>query len=170
MVVLRSLCFILIVYALVAMEATVSNDHKGRELKMSEECSMLSMLPATRADEGEYGPEEAFALFQKMGLRPREAAPEEMKQRMKKEEGPEGSIWFSQSSSESIVISQLCLATSKVNKSRVLIPDGLVSSYQSKSVSSIGSLRPNGHTSVSFVASVSCNCKILEQPTSLLSK
>ena len=54
--------------------------------------------------------------------------------------------------------------------SGVLINSELVSSNQSKFVSSAGPLRPNGHTSVSFVASALCNCKNLEQLPSLLSK
>ena len=170
MAVLRSFNFFLIIYALVAMEATVSKSLKGHKLMISTECSMLSMLPTTRNEGEEHSHEEAFAAFLKMGLRPREAAPEGRKQQEEEEEGHERPKWFSQSLSRSIVASQLCLAVPKVNKSRVLVPDGLVSSYQSKSVSSIGSLRPNGYTSVSFVASAPCNCKILEQPTSLLNK
>ena len=90
---------------------------KGRELKMSEECSMLSMLPTTRNEGEEHSHEEAFALFQKMGLRPREAAPEGRKQQEKEEEGYERPKWFSQSLSKSIVASQHCFAVLKVNKS-----------------------------------------------------
>ena len=55
MVVLRSFALFLFGYALVAMEATISHKYsKGRELKMSEECSMLSMLPTTRNEGEEY--------------------------------------------------------------------------------------------------------------------
>ena len=128
MVVLRSFAFIFFVYALVAMEATVSQLFKGRELKMSEECSMLSMLPTTRNEGEERSHEEAFALFQKMGLRPREAAPEGRKQYGEKEKGYGRPKWFSQSLSKSIVASQYCLTVPKVNKSRVLVIDSLVSS------------------------------------------
>ena len=167
MVVLRSFCLFLIIYAMVALEATSSYYYKGRELMMSTECSMLSMLPTTRNEGEEHSHEEAFAAFLKMGLRPREAAPEGRRQQKEEEEGHRRPNRFNQSLSKSIVASQLCLAVPKVKKSRVLVPDGLVSSYQSKSVSSIGSLRPNRHTSVSFVASAPCNCKILEQPVCL---
>ena len=60
--------------------------NKGRELMMSEDCNMLSMLP-TEGIEGEgYGPEEAFAEYLRMGLRPREAAPEDVKQQEPDEE------------------------------------------------------------------------------------
>ena len=71
-------------------------ENKGRELMMSKDCNMLSMLPATRADEEEYGPEEAYAEYLRMGLRPREAAPEDGRQQEEEEEeeGTEGSKWF----------------------------------------------------------------------------
>ena len=57
MVVLRSFDFFLFIIALVAMEATVSQTLKGRELMMSTECSMLSMLPITRKEGEEHGHE-----------------------------------------------------------------------------------------------------------------
>ena len=44
MVVLRSFALVLFIYAVVALKATVSQNFKGRELMMSNECSMLSML------------------------------------------------------------------------------------------------------------------------------
>ena len=47
---------------------------KGRELMMSSDCNMLSMLPTKQNEGEEYGLEEAFADYQKMGLRPREAS------------------------------------------------------------------------------------------------
>ena len=98
MVVLRSFSLIFIVYAVVALEATVSNNHKGRELMMSNECSMLSMLSTTRNEGEEYSHEEAFAAFLKMGLRPREAASEGRRQQEEEVmEDPIGSISHCQS-------------------------------------------------------------------------
>ena len=52
---------------------------KGRELMMSRDCNMLSMLPTEQTEGEEYGPEEAYAEYLEMGLRPREAAPEDVK-------------------------------------------------------------------------------------------
>ena len=70
---------------------------KGRKLMMSNECNMLSMLPTERNEGEEYGPEEAYADYLKMGLRPREAAPEDMKQQDKdkeqKQENDEETLW-----------------------------------------------------------------------------
>ena len=87
---------------------TLLNTPKGRELMMGNECSMLSMLPTTRNEGEEHGHEEAFATFLKMGLRPREAAPEGRKQYGEEEKGHGGPKWFSQSLSKSIVASQHC--------------------------------------------------------------
>ena len=50
--------------------------NKGRELMMSEDCNMPSMLPKENFEGDGYGPEEAYAEYLEMGLRPREAAPE----------------------------------------------------------------------------------------------
>ena len=55
MVVLRSFALFLFVYAVVALEATISQRYKGRELMMSNECSMLSMLPTRRTEGEEIG-------------------------------------------------------------------------------------------------------------------
>ena len=72
-------------------------NNKGRELMMSEDCNMLSMLPTEQNEGEEYGPEEAYADYLKMGLRPREAAPEDMKQQEMNEEPEqetdEGTLW-----------------------------------------------------------------------------
>ena len=61
-------------------------ENQGRELMMSEDCNMPSVLPTEQTEGEEYGPEEAFAEYLRMGLRPREAAPEDMKQQGKDEE------------------------------------------------------------------------------------
>ena len=53
---------------------------------MSNGCNMLSMLPTEQTEGEKYGPEEAFADYQKMGLRPREAAPEDKKQQKEDKE------------------------------------------------------------------------------------
>ena len=106
--VILHLFFIFVSFSLATRETRNGplTEIKGRELKMSEESSMLSMLPATRADEEEYGPEEAYADYLRMGLRPREAAPEDGRQQQgEEEEGPGRPKWFSQSLSESIVAS-----------------------------------------------------------------
>ena len=59
---------------------------KERELMMSKDCNMLSMLPTENAEGEKYGPEEAYADYLKMGLKPREAALEDMKQQEEDEE------------------------------------------------------------------------------------
>ena len=63
---------------------------KGRELMMSKDCNMLSMLPTENIEGEEYGPEEAFAEYLRMGLRPREAAPEDVKPQERDEEQEQG--------------------------------------------------------------------------------
>ena len=61
-------------------------NQKGRELMMSNEYNMPSMLPTENTEGEEYGPEEAYAEYLEVGLRPREAAPEGVKQQEKDEE------------------------------------------------------------------------------------
>ena len=63
---------------------------KGRELMMSKDCNMLSMLPTENNEGEEYGPEEAYAEYLEMGLRPREAAPEDRKQQEMNGESEQG--------------------------------------------------------------------------------
>ena len=72
--------FMLVNLGMVESEAGGLTNTKGRELTMSEDCNMLSMLPTEQNEGEEYGPEEAYAEYLRMGLRPREAAPEDVKQ------------------------------------------------------------------------------------------
>ena len=81
--------FVLVNLTMVERGNALTNQ-KERELMMSKDCNMLSMLP-TKNIEGEgYGPEEAFAEYLRMGLRPREAAPEDRKQQEMTEESEQG--------------------------------------------------------------------------------